>query len=373
MLVLVFPKDFEFNLFLLSCGNHVIHFSSFYHSGISNTFVLGLFDKSISTKSIWLLVTFINDSDINFYTLFGEYLNVFKSHFKEKFSSFRFVVGGTCGGSGFPELRQSFRVVTAYKIDRGIMTNSNNVFTVVLDPKLELSTNSKIEPYIALPTTETAIIVSCNFLFPSTVIPPDISKTSKHSLADMETYEFLTACKEAGVNSYTALRIVSDVPDWQPHVDEIVSYIKNNLEVIGLADTVVLQKDALQKNPLPDIMRCHRKCLSMVTLKKAVIELALFDDENCVLPSFLSTSIENYQLEHKLADKVNLPYSSHNAEFLHNFARRVFTQDVTQANYYCGDITVPRPNVGIILQTYRTSVQTYLTTDPRLASVFSKA
>ena len=373
MLVLVFPKDFEFNLFLLSCGNHVIHFSSFYHSGISNTFVLGLFDKSISSKSIWLLVTFINDSDINFYTLFGEYMNVFKSHFKEKFPFFRFVATGTCGGSVFSELRQSFRVVTAYKIDRGVMKNTNNIITIVLDPDMELSTTCKIEPYIALPTTETAVIVSCNFLFPATVIPPEITKTSKHSLGDMESYEFLTVCKEAGVNSYTALRIVSDVPDWQPHINEVVSYIENNLEVIGLAGTVVLQKDILQKDPLPDIMRGHRKCLSMVTLKKAVIELALFDDENSVLPSFLSTSIENYQLEHKLADKVNLPYSSHNAEFLHNFARRVFTQDVTQANYYCGDITVPRSNVGTILQTYRTVVQTYLTTSPGLTSVFSKA
>lgn len=164
MLVILFPKEFERNLFLLSIGKtNIIYLDTIFKQtpaiggNIEQECVLIALKDSpnIQNKMLFAIIGVIGTSDVDFNRHFLEFLNEFKKSLKlsrtweMRKKSFIFLLAGTCGGSKSEKdnIGDCFRVLTAHKFDRGSIVDIKRGHSMIkINEDLTLTSEASWNP-----------------------------------------------------------------------------------------------------------------------------------------------------------------------------------------------------------------------------------
>jgi len=200
MIIFIFPKQFEFNLFLISIRPRIIIIRQLIK--IENTFLILYTYKN---KNIFCLCILINNSDIKFNLILNNIIDQLKADFadielgKRMFDWCQFILIGTCGGDIIGNVYQT---KTAIKYDKGEL-KIGNIF--VQRKEKELTINDKFDDRLFVDIIiEKRKIMSGNLLVHFNFIQDD------NVVFDMETYDFYSICNYKSIKNYTTFRIVSD-------------------------------------------------------------------------------------------------------------------------------------------------------------------
>jgi len=231
MLFLIFPKEFEFELFVYSIGDNLKYFNCYDFK--FNCFVLGIYNDD---DVVYMLACFIEESDIGFNNIFRERIGEMKKYIP--LNEHTIVLCGTCGGSANDdnnEIGECFQIIKAYKYDRGTIEKiSANTFKLNINNDDVLEENSRMFKYSDVSTTyclSSNYVINCNvkeFIKESCTDLYNIVK-DKHVVAEMETYDFFHICNKNNIDRYYCIRIISDLPDGQDF--EFINEQLNNFDM----------------------------------------------------------------------------------------------------------------------------------------------
>lgn len=271
MLYLVFPKVFEWKLFLLSAGPRIIFLYPLHE--LTETWVIGLHHTDMP---VYFLTCVVGDSDIGFNREYADMIMHAKEYFSnEIFSQFKFVLCGTCGGSNTnaqQEIGDTYLIRKAIKFDRGEI-NSDFNFRIDVTKSVVSQDNTN---YTYYSTLSKAVTLSSNYLFHADIRTIDnnvkdeimdkfsIDIAQENIVCEMETYDFFAVCHQKNLSQYSCLRVISDI------------YGRNLFHVLN-AQLDKLKIEKIQKNQSYDvskIQRLVRKSLDMRQLVESVYKLA---------------------------------------------------------------------------------------------------
>lgn len=311
MLVILFPKEFERNLFLLSIGKtNIVYLNTiFKHTSgkIEQECLLIAFkDASNSNdKMFFAIIGVIGTSDVDFNRHFLEFFNKFKASLNitdtwiDRKDSFVFLLAGTCGGSESEKdkIGHCFRIVKAHKFDRGSIVGFDRTgggCTIKINEDLTLTSEASWNPQSL--SSNIAIALSSNFLFncdPHKYVEhclPRLHGDNSHShscsssssssnnnnnssrfVAEMETYDFFAACKEHDIRS-ACYRIISDVDGDKTNILRVVT---SQLETIRITKQLSEKTIGYYKSQeaWQALHKVGRKSLDMKPLKDCIIEV----------------------------------------------------------------------------------------------------
>jgi len=215
VLTLVFPKVFEFFKFL-----QYLFLKSYY--AVTDFVQLDDYEFHIylmelsgnSLEHFKLPILLINQSDINFYSIFSKLV-------RDDIEEYHMLIG-SCGSSDAGDLGKSFLVSKATKGDRGHL-DENGHFALdtskIMSKECHLLEPEKI--HIKQLVSGAKAICSTNFLNLNI-----IHHSFQYFLFDMETYDFFDVCSRNGVNHYGCVRFVTDyVMPREPDVGSIDAQI----------------------------------------------------------------------------------------------------------------------------------------------------
>jgi len=319
MLVILFPKEFERNLFLLSIGKtNIVYLDTiFKHTSgkIEQECLLIAFKDASNSydKMFFAIIGVIGTSDVDFNRHFLEFFNKFKASLKitdtwiDRKDSFVFLLAGTCGGSESEKdkIGDCFRIVKAHKFDRGSIVGFDRTgggCTIKINEDLTLTSEASWNPQSL--SSSIAIALSSNFLFncdPHKYVEhclPRLHGHNSHScssssssssnnnnnnnnsynndnysrfVAEMETYDFFAACKEHDIRS-ACYRIISDVDGDKTNILRVVT---SQLETIRITKQLSEKTIGYYKTQeaWQALHKVGRKSLDMKPLKDCIIEV----------------------------------------------------------------------------------------------------
>eukprot|EP00516_Mucochytrium_quahogii_P013363 CAMPEP_0203791592 /NCGR_PEP_ID=MMETSP0100_2-20121128/4726_1 /ASSEMBLY_ACC=CAM_ASM_000210 /TAXON_ID=96639 /ORGANISM=" , Strain NY0313808BC1" /LENGTH=449 /DNA_ID=CAMNT_0050694939 /DNA_START=122 /DNA_END=1468 /DNA_ORIENTATION=+ len=310
MLFLIFPKEFEKQLFLASkkpkdskCPDSeevkVTFFSDF--PALPRTSVVGL---RRGDKQLFVMITHVDESDIGFNIAFNEYLREVQAEFGSNSERFTYVLCGTCGGSKVDydneaiktNLGSCFIVDYALKFDRGHLDEASYegecacdrekvaVFNVDRSRTVQRSATFQEQDGRVISNFSRAIALSSNFLMrydprvfskdltlptncPRSVGYPGqvVSETAFAVIAEMETFDFFALIESNRLHA-TCLRVISDIPDLSD--DVLIGHIKGNCLNLGME---------FHGDCFTDNQKICRKTLNMYNLLISVWSLGEYE------------------------------------------------------------------------------------------------
>jgi len=307
MLVIVFPKEFERNLFLLSIKKeNIVYLQEIFTIGVTDPkqelLLLG-FKEAGGSKTFFALVGVIGASDVDFTRCFELFFFEFKKRLNavhswpERKNEFVFLNAGTCGGSFAKKdkVGDCFHITKAFKFDRGAITAvlDGGACKVVINEDMTLSASASWSPKHDVHAEDLAVAstLSSNFLLnydPHDFVIKCLPKLHRTFLgpngniagandncmrfvAEMETYEFFMACVEHDIIS-DCFRIISDV---EGDSGSIYAKVSSQLLTLGIQEKVVnIGSDRFKKDDhtlSAMIYRLGRKTLDMSKLRNGII------------------------------------------------------------------------------------------------------
>jgi len=307
MLVIIFPKEFERNLFLLSIKKeNIIYLQEIFSIGpakLKQELLLLGFKEAGGSKVYFVLVGVIGASDVDFTRCFELFFEEFKKSLNAEYSwpdrknSFVFLNAGTCGGSFIKKdkIGDCFHITKAFKFDRGAITDvlDGGACKVVINEDMTLSASASWNPKHDVDKEDlaTACTLSSNFLLnydPHDFVTKCLPKLHRtlidvngnimsaddnrmRFVAEMETYEFFMACVEHDIIS-DCFRIISDV---EGDSYSIYDKVSAQLITLGIQDTVVnVGTNRFKKDDhtlSAKLYRLGRKTLDMSKLRNGIM------------------------------------------------------------------------------------------------------
>ncbi len=233
MLVLVFPKLFEFFKFICFLRSKPKDYTILnivqvdeheYELGVLATWrpwgdlpcvasVFGDEEEEHSKRTLKLRVLLVNDSDINFYSIFGKLV--------DSTSQTYYMLVGSCGSGVESDLGKLFFVNSAVKGDRGTLDH-NQIFHWNRE-KLEERDHrlwDTEQHQLSNHSVTSSKICSTNFLN-SNVIDEHFANGF---LFDMETFDFYDICSKNGIKNFSCVRFVTDYVLSLGSVEKSVSF-----------------------------------------------------------------------------------------------------------------------------------------------------
>jgi hypothetical protein len=200
-ILLIFPKQFEFDNYIKSLNCLKSQVNHFTHSGLDyNYIMIDVGSFLISYKAIILF-----DSDI----MFSFKMNKIISTFDNEKVKHHYILCGSAGGSTDTYLNQSFRVNRAIKFDRGNLSKINDDFAFTINKKKQ-----QIHKVIPNLTAPDCVTVGCSnhiMNFKTEYLKETCGFDCK--IVDMESFEFMAVCEILNIKKYDCLRVVSDKYD----------------------------------------------------------------------------------------------------------------------------------------------------------------
>jgi len=218
MFIFIFPKKFEFDLFIKSFEGEIVYNNIFKVDGLRYFIIFN--DNGFSMFMCYV----VEESDIMFLVNLNEFLIDFirsldSDRIRIDSNDITFVLFGTCGSMMKHEkqnikLNDMFIVNNAKKIDRGEIQDVNmkrNELTGKDDYYYTFKRrNDKFNEITVKTHTylfERKSIISTNHLYTTIKHETDYNKC----LFDMETFDFFSLLKHHNMRNYYALRIISDI------------------------------------------------------------------------------------------------------------------------------------------------------------------
>ena len=238
MLILVFPKSFEFYKFLC----YLLGKSDFSLYDFKATdeyeYTLHVMERqrqtsdsadrlSSSARGFCIRVLLIGDSDINFYSIFSKLADAVKGNL--------YLLVGSCGSPILHDLKHIFFVETAVKGDRGKLDKDSNFSWINKADKIASRSHGlwKIDcDLLEHIKVSKRLICSTNFLNENCI---DEKFEKEKFLFDMETYDFFDICHKEEVPRYGCIRFVTDfvlpLPSDSPleSMDSLVQTYRQNI------------------------------------------------------------------------------------------------------------------------------------------------
>jgi len=231
MIYLVFPKQFEMNLFLYSLYKigYLLYIQR--DNKLLNTYIIR---STFNKHQIFYSCCYIDDSDINFNFLFNKKIEEINNVHNINYDKLNFILCGTCGCDfGFNEkIGDCYFIKEAIKYDRGIFEFNEKIFLT----NISFETCSKPNYIYGIKINKAVCLSGNSIMNGSTEKFKQLFKqedsfreknlSNEKLLFEMETYDFFRICEKYKIGNYICFRIISD--SYFLEIDQLIDIINNN-------------------------------------------------------------------------------------------------------------------------------------------------